>query len=177
MRTSSKIRLVFGGAARLPQVLDLHGRTIQWGGETVLFPATWKDGDWPALQQVRDRMSSWPLPPQTRARAYPEVAIPGSGPFIEDPDIVDFPPDSAIPPHFLYWRFPPKDAFAVSPQGHPNTLRLRPPQSNLTSSAPLSTLSELSLIMRVQTDTLFRFSVDNNGTFVPYSPFSGSPNV
>ena len=123
------------------------------GRETVLVPATWKEGEWPVLQPVRGRMSGWSLPPQTRA-------IRGSGPFVEDPDIIDFPPGSAIPTHFLYWRFPPKDAFAVSPQGHPNTLRLRPTQSNLTSSAPLSTISELSLIMRVQTDTLFSFSVD-----------------
>jgi beta-xylosidase len=123
------------------------------GRETVLVPAKWKEGEWPVLQPVSGRMSGWPLPPQTRA-------IRGSGPFVEDPDIVDFPPGSAIPPHFLYWRFPPKNSFAVSPQGHPNTLRLRPTQSNLTSSAPLSTISELSLIMRVQTDTLFSFSVD-----------------
>ena len=123
------------------------------GRETVLFPVTWKTGEWPVLQPVRGKMSGWPLPPQTKA-------IPGSGPFIEDPDIVDFPVGSSIPPHFLYWRFPPKDAFAVSPYGHPNTLQLRPSKSNLTSTAPLTTISELSFISRVQTDTLFSFSVD-----------------
>ncbi len=123
------------------------------GRETVLFPVTWHTGEWPVLQAVRGQMSGWPLPPQTRE-------IPGSGPFVQDPDIIDFPPGSAIPPHFLHWRFPPKDAFAVSPHGHPNTLRLRPSKSNLTSGAPLTTVEELSLIMRVQTDTLFSFSVD-----------------
>ncbi|KAF8859268.1 hypothetical protein BDZ45DRAFT_742510 [Acephala macrosclerotiorum] len=66
---------------------------------------------------VQGRMSGWPLLPQTRA-------IRGSGLFVEDLDIVDSPPGSTIPPHFLYWRFPPEDAFAVSLQGHPNTLRL-----------------------------------------------------
>jgi beta-xylosidase len=123
------------------------------GRETVLFPVTWNEGEWPVLQPVRGQMSGWPLPPQT-------MAIPGSGPFVEDPDVIDFPPGSAIPLHFLYWRFPPEDAFAISPQGHPNTLQLRPSKSNLTSSAPLTTIEELSLIMRVQTDTLFSFSID-----------------
>ena len=123
------------------------------GRETVLFPVTWNEGEWPVLQPVRGQMNGWPLPPQTRA-------IPGSGPFVEDPDVIDFPPGSTIPPHFLHFRFPPEDAFAVSPQGHPNTLQLRPSKSNLTSSAPLTTIEELSLIMRVQTDTLFSFSID-----------------
>ncbi|KAJ5645907.1 hypothetical protein N7490_002279 [Penicillium lividum] len=125
------------------------------GRETVLFPVTWDEGEWPVLQPVSGLMSGWPLPPQTRE-------IPGSGPFIQDPDIIDFPPGSAIPPHFLYWRFPPKDAFAVSSEGHLNSLRLRPSKSNITSNAPLTTIEELSLIMRVQTDTLFSFSVDIN---------------
>ncbi|KAJ5723628.1 hypothetical protein N7488_001663 [Penicillium malachiteum] len=123
------------------------------GRETVLFPVTWKEGAWPVLQPVSGQMSGWSLPTRTRA-------IPGSGPFVEDPDIIDFPPGSVIPPHFLHWRFPPQDAFAISLPGYPGTLRLRPSKSNLTSSAPLTTIEELSLIMRVQTDTLFSFSVD-----------------
>ncbi len=48
----------------------------------------------------------------------------------------------------------------MSPLGHHNTLRLRPSKSNLTSTDPMNTTPELSLIMRVQTDTLFSFSVD-----------------
>ena len=123
------------------------------GRETVLFPVTWDEDEWPVLQPVRGQMSGWPLPPQTRD-------IQGSGPFVEDPDIIDFLPGSAIPPHFLHWRFPPEDAFAISTPGYPNTLRLRPSKSNITSSEPQTTIEELSLIMRVQTDTLFSFSVD-----------------
>lgn len=98
-------------------------------------------------------MSGWQMPPQTRD-------VRGSGPFVEDPDVIDFPGGSAIPSHFLHWRFPPENAFTVSPPGHPNTLQLRPTKTNLTSTAPLTTIEELSLIMRVQTDTLFSFSVD-----------------
>lgn len=123
------------------------------GRETVLFPVTWETGAWPVLAPVSGRMDGWPLPKRTRA-------IRGSGPFVGDPDIIDFHPGSAIPAHFLHWRFPPKDAFAVSPRGHPNTLRIRQSVTNLTSSAPLTVAEEVSLVMRVQTDTLFAFSVD-----------------
>lgn len=123
------------------------------GRETVLFPVTWDAGAWPVLTPVDGKMSAWPLPPRTRA-------IRGSGPFVGDPDIIDFHPGSAIPEHFVHWRFPPKDAFAVSPRGHPNTLRIRPSVANLTSTAPLTTPEEMSLVMRVQTDTRFAFSVD-----------------
>ncbi|OBT65498.1 hypothetical protein VE03_04984 [Pseudogymnoascus sp. 23342-1-I1] len=129
------------------------------GRETVLFPVTWEAGEWPVLAPVQGRMEGWPLPKPTRA-------VRGSGPFVGDPDIIDFHPGSAIPAHFVHWRFPPKDAFAVSPKGHPNTLRIRPSIANLTSSAPLTGAEELSLVMRVQTDTRFVFSVDI-GEFSP----------
>lgn len=123
------------------------------GRETVLFPVTWDTGEWPILQPVRGEMSGWPLPPRSKE-------ITGSGPFVEAPDIIDFPAHSKIPAHFLYWRFPPAGAFVVSPPGHPNTLQLSPSTSNLTSTAPGTITPEISLIMRVQTDTLFHFSVD-----------------
>jgi beta-xylosidase len=123
------------------------------GRETVLFPVTWKKGEWPILEPVRGDMSGWPLPARTRA-------IRGTGPFIEDPDIEDFLPGSAIPAHFVHWRFPPKNAFAVSSDRHHNTLRIQPSISNLTSESPQTTISELSFMARVQTDTLFSFSVD-----------------
>ncbi|KFX89979.1 hypothetical protein V490_06721 [Pseudogymnoascus sp. VKM F-3557] len=123
------------------------------GRETVLFPVTWDEGSWPVLAPVRGQMSGWPLPPRTRA-------VRGSGPFLEDPDIIDFSPGSDLPAHFVHWRFPPKDAFTVSPHGHPGTLRIRPSVANLTSSAPLTATEEMSLVMRVQADTRFAFSVD-----------------
>lgn len=123
------------------------------GRETVLFPATWEKDEWPVLQPVRGEMSGWAMPPRTKD-------VPGIGPFIEDPDVIDFAPGSKIPPHLVHWRFPPKGAFAVSPPGHPHTLRLRPSKSNITSTSSESLAEGLSLIMRVQTDTLFSFSVD-----------------
>ena len=123
------------------------------GREAVLYPVTWKTGEWPILEPVRGLMSGWQLPEPTKS-------IHGTGPFVEEPDIIDFAPGSAIPPHFLHWRFPAEGAFAVSPPGHPNSLRLRPARANLTSSSEFGLTPKLSLIMRVQTDTLFSYSAD-----------------
>ena len=129
------------------------------GRETVLFPVTWDAGAWPVLAPISGRMSGWALPKRTRE-------IRGSGPFVGDADVIDFHPGSRMPAHFVHWRFPPRDAFAVSPRGHPNTLRICPSVANLTSSAPVMGTEEVSLVMRVQTDTRFVFSVD----VVEFSP-------
>jgi beta-xylosidase len=80
------------------------------GREAVLTPVTWNKGDWPVFSQVRGTMSAWALPP-------PAHNIPGSGPFNGDPDNIDFSPDSAIPPHFLFNRYPSTSFFKVSPPG------------------------------------------------------------
>ncbi|KFY50052.1 hypothetical protein V496_09624 [Pseudogymnoascus sp. VKM F-4515 (FW-2607)] len=123
------------------------------GRETVLFPVTWEAGEWPILAPIQGNMEGWPLPRRTRE-------VRGSGPFVGDPDVVDFCPGEDIPAHFVHWRFPPKDAFTVSPRGHRNTLCIRPSVANLTSTAPATGAEEVSLVMRVQTDTRFAFSVD-----------------
>jgi hypothetical protein len=123
------------------------------GRETVLFPARWETGEWPVLQPVRGQMSGWTLPKNTKD-------VPGSGAFLQDPDVVDFAPGSAIPNHFVYWRFPTSDAYAVSPQGHPYALRLKPSQANLTSNVELRLNADQTFISRRQVDTLFTYSVD-----------------
>lgn len=123
------------------------------GRETVLFPATWEEGGWPVLEPVRGRMEGWPLPPPTRD-------LPGDGPFVGDPDVVDFAPGEVIPKHFLFWRFPPEDAFAVSPEELPNTLRLIPSKANLTGGPDFEPTDAITFVGRRQTDTLFDFSVD-----------------
>jgi hypothetical protein len=49
----------------------------------------------------------------------------------------------------------------MSPEGGPNnTFRISPSSSNLTSLTPGGAVEEVSLIMRVQTDTLFVYRVD-----------------
>lgn len=88
------------------------------GREAVLFPVTWEEG-WPILQPVRGQMSGWELPPKTRD-------VKGTGPFVEDPDILDFAPGSSTPRNFLFWRVPRSTDYTVSPREKPNSLRLTP---------------------------------------------------
>lgn len=126
-------------------------RNYPMGRETVLFPATWAEGQWPVLQPVRGRMSGWPLPPPTR-----EIA--GDGSFLGDPDVVDFGEGEALPGHFLHWRFPSEGAFVVSPAEAPGRLRIVPERVNLTAGANYT--GGLGLVARKQTDTLFAFGVD-----------------
>lgn len=133
--------------------------TFPMGRESSLFPVTWREGEWPFASQVRGKMSGWPLP--TYDRDIPS----GTGPFVSAPDIIDFAPGSELPLHFLHFRYPAEDAFAVSPPGHPNTLRIVPSAANLTgvqdSSDPdLNGQSGLGFVGRRQTDSLFTFSVD-----------------
>ncbi|KAF7514742.1 hypothetical protein G7054_g15039 [Neopestalotiopsis clavispora] len=53
------------------------------GRETVLYPATWAEGEWPVLDRVQGIMNGWPLPATSRD-------VPGDGPFNADPDAYDF---------------------------------------------------------------------------------------
>ncbi|PYI03272.1 xylosidase : arabinofuranosidase [Aspergillus sclerotiicarbonarius CBS 121057] len=123
------------------------------GRETVLAPAVWDQGEWPAIHPVRGQMSG-PLPPVNKNISS------GEGGWIDQPDTVDFTPGSSIPEHFMSWRYPNTDDFAISPQGHPNTLQLTPSFYNLTGTAAFQPNDSLTLIMRRQTDTLFTYSVD-----------------
>ncbi|KAL2195142.1 glycoside hydrolase family 43 protein [Corynascus similis CBS 632.67] len=124
------------------------------GRETVLFPVTWNEGDWPILQPVRGEMSGWPLPPQTRD-------VPGDGPFNSDPDEYDFTTEGEpIPRNLVYWRVPRPGTFATSNIG----LRVEPGRNRLDGwpggDEPFE--KSMSFIGRRQTDSLFTFSVDLN---------------
>ncbi|GAT29299.1 arabinofuranosidase [Aspergillus luchuensis] len=123
------------------------------GRETVLAPARWEEGEWPVVQPVRGMMSG-PLMSEDRG-----IAV-GEGGWIDQPDRVDFNPGSAIPAHFVYWRYPRTDNFVVSPEGYPNTLRLTPSFYNLTGTPEFKPDDGLTLVMRRQTDTLFTYGVD-----------------
>ncbi|KAL3417234.1 xylosidase arabinofuranosidase [Phlyctema vagabunda] len=120
------------------------------GRETVLYPVTWETGEWPVLQPVRGRMGG-NLP-------APDRNITGVGQFVEDPDKIDFTPGSSLPGHLVSWRFPAPGTFEISPDGHPNTLSIKPSRANLTSSP--DSLEQISLIMRRQIHTLFTFKVN-----------------
>lgn len=127
---------------------------INWpmNRETVLYPVSWASGEWPSLEPVRGTMSG-PLPPRN-------LNLPGSGPFVKDPDHYDFAPGSSLPRHFTYWRFPQTKNYAVSPPGHSNKLRLIPSNANLTEFVGFNPLAGKTFIGRRQTDTLFTYTID-----------------
>lgn len=122
------------------------------GRETVLFPVTWRTGEWPILQPVRGKMSGWQLPATSRD-------IPGNGPWNSDPDVYDFPMGSPIPANLVYWRVPrSSDDFRVTDRG----LRLAV-RTNDLSGAPGGTYAgakAITFIGRRQTHSTFTFSVD-----------------
>ncbi|KAF1976553.1 hypothetical protein BU23DRAFT_528234 [Bimuria novae-zelandiae CBS 107.79] len=123
------------------------------GRETVLVPVRWEEGEWPVFESVRGTQVG-PLP-------RVEGEAPGSGPRVGDPDVVDFEPGSGLPRQFVHWRIPKGDLLAVSPPGHPGTLRILPSRVDLTSDADYQPTEEgLGFVARKQTATKFRFSVD-----------------
>ncbi|PGH15237.1 hypothetical protein AJ79_02602 [Helicocarpus griseus UAMH5409] len=124
------------------------------GRETVFFPVTWEEGEWPILQPVRGRMEGWELPKHNKR-------IGGTGAFVNEPDVIDFHPGSSLPAHFVHWRFIKPEDFVVSPRERPHTLRLTASRGNLTASPPeIPYTDPMTLVMRRQTASLFTFSAD-----------------
>ncbi|KAK5996804.1 Non-reducing end alpha-L-arabinofuranosidase BoGH43A [Cladobotryum mycophilum] len=123
------------------------------GRETVLYPVTWEEGQWPVLEKVHGSMKGWPLPPANRN-------VPGLGPFNSDPDVYDFTDGkTTIPANLVYWRVPKANAFTPTPKG----LQVIPSRANLTgipSQIELSGQRGLAFLSRRQTHTLFDFTVD-----------------
>jgi beta-xylosidase len=125
------------------------------GRETVLFPATWEEGQWPILGSVSGNMSGWGMPQENRD-------LPGNGSFINDPDDVDF-SASSLPRHWIYWRTPVASLFTISPEDNPNTLRLTPSKANLTAWTSWNPTEGLTFVGRRQTATLFNFDCHTSG--------------
>ncbi|KAG7045624.1 glycoside hydrolase family 43 protein [Colletotrichum scovillei] len=123
-------------------------RIYPMGRETVLYPVTWREGEWPILEPVRGKMSGWQMPAASRD-------LPGDGPFNSDPDAYDFTTLSGIPRNLIHWRVPTEGAFSIdSSRG----LHIVPSRANLTGdNADLDGRSGLSFIGRPQTDSLFTF--------------------
>lgn len=130
------------------------------GRETVLTAVAWADeaGAFPVWTNISGEMSVWAFPPVNKD-------LGGSGPFINEGDDLDFAPNSTIPPHFTYYRFSNVSSFAISPPGHPNTLRLFPSTLNLTGLDGNSAAQGQTYVGRRQQDTLFTYRVD-----IEYSP-------
>ncbi|KAK7045054.1 Xylosidase: arabinofuranosidase protein [Favolaschia claudopus] len=116
------------------------------GREMVVTPATWEEGQFPVISPVRGSESAWALPVSKNVR--------GRGPIYGTPDVFDFAPGTALPTNLLFWRWPNLSSFTISPPGHPNTLRISP------SPDISSGVDPISFIARLQTDTLFEYSVD-----------------
>jgi beta-xylosidase len=89
-----------------------------------------------------------------------------SRPFVTEGDYnIQFKPGSKMPPQFIYWRAPVTENYIISPEGHPNTLGLKPSKWNLTgvdgnSPGP----GGQTFVGRRQVDTLFTYSVDMDYT-------------
>lgn len=123
------------------------------GRETVLFPVTWEEGEWPILAPIRGTMAG-PLPAEN-------LDIPGDGHWITEPDIVDFEPDSVLPRHFFFWRQPRLSDFTISPEEQPNSLRIKPSFTSLSAPPGFIPQEEgLGFIARKQSATIFNFTVD-----------------
>lgn len=124
------------------------------GRETVMTAVSWPEGEYPTWTPVSGEVSVWGTPD-----AHGEVK--GAGPVITEGDDIDFAPGSSLPAHFTYWRFPVPDSFAVSPPGHPNTLRLKPSVLNLTAlNGNYAGPGGQTFVGRRQQDTLFTYSVN-----------------
>ncbi|KAF4548406.1 Hypothetical protein D9617_28g065120 [Elsinoe fawcettii] len=118
------------------------------GRETVLFPVTWAEGEWPVCTPVRGTMTG-PLP-----RASRDIA--GTGPWVKDGDDYNF-TSSVLPLHFTHFRLPPVDLYTIQE----GSLIVNPSTANLTGGATFDPNNDrIAFIGRRQTDTLFTYSVD-----------------
>lgn len=124
------------------------------GRETVLTAVTWAEDDFPVWTNVSGEMDVWAFPPVNKD-------IPGPGPFINEGDDIDFAPNSTIPAHFTYWRYPNTSSFTISPEGHPNTFQLNPSTLNLTGlDGNYAGPEGQTFVGRRQQDTFFTYRVD-----------------
>ncbi|KAM0168013.1 hypothetical protein ACHAPF_011423 [Botrytis cinerea] len=148
-------------AAALGWRSGLEAVTYPMGRETVITPVTWNDGEFPIFTPLRGVQSGWSV--------SESKDVPGDGSIVTDPDIVDFGSNSTIPRHFGYWRWPDLQAYKVSPPDHPGTLQLIPSTASISAGATNLTagfdIANYTLIMRLQTHTLFQYSVD-----ISYAP-------
>ncbi|KAK1505763.1 beta-xylosidase [Colletotrichum abscissum] len=133
-------------------------RNFPMGRETVMTSVTWNEGGWPYFTPIEGKMSGWEMPLEN-------LDIEGPGPWISlgenEGDAFDFSPNSALPAHFTYWRYPIESSYIVSPPEKPNSLRLIPSKLNLTAlNGNYAGPDGQTFIGRRQQDTLFSYSVE-----------------
>ncbi|KAJ7311554.1 arabinofuranosidase [Mycena albidolilacea] len=127
------------------------------GRETVLTNVTWDKGGWPVFENVSGIISGSTLPVRPLIR--------GNGPLVTAPDSIEFTPKSTLPLHFAHWRIPDPTAYAISPLGHQNTLRLLPSLLNLTGFDANSAPTPQTFVGRRQVHSEFVYNVD-----IEYAP-------
>lgn len=132
------------------------GTIYPMGRETVMTPVEWPQGEWPTFMPVRGT--------EAGHKSRQSLKIGGTGPFVTQPDIVDFAPGSKLPRNLIYWRWPQEGSYVVSPKGHANKLQLTPSLYSITDGyrdlVKGYDVGSRTLVARKQTDTLFQFSVD-----------------
>ncbi|KAK4232511.1 Non-reducing end alpha-L-arabinofuranosidase BoGH43B [Podospora fimiseda] len=124
------------------------------GRETVLTAVRWEKGGFPIFTPVSGEMSVWPLPVSADTISPESINS-------DAEELLTFGPGTNLPKHLVHWRYPNPDHFAVSPEGHENTLRLFPSNINLTGlNGNYAGPEGQSFVGRRQQHTLFTFSVD-----------------
>ncbi|SPN99011.1 related to beta-xylosidase [Cephalotrichum gorgonifer] len=125
------------------------------GRETVMAPARWEEGEWPFVDHVKGTMEGWPMPERN-------TDVEGIGRWVSDrEDDITFAAGSSLPPHFQHWRYPNPDYFEISPEGHPDTLRINPSKINLTAlNGNYAGPGGHAFVGRKQQDTLFTYSIN-----------------
>ncbi|OQO10881.1 hypothetical protein B0A48_04182 [Cryoendolithus antarcticus] len=138
---------------------DPYNSIFPMGREAQLTPVKWPTDEWPTYQNVSGIMTGdFVLPQNPDPSTVPEQ---GEGGLSQADDVVNFEPGSSLPAHVFHWRLPVAKNYAVSPQGHDNTLMLRSSVFNLTSFDADSTRGlGQTFVARRQSHTRFRFSVD-----------------
>jgi len=130
--------------------------TYPMGRETVFTPVEWPSGSWPTFAPVRGIEQAHQL--------RESLDVEGDGPFVARPDNADFTSGSELPRNFVYWHWPQKSSYVVSPPDHPETLQLTPSFYSITDGYANITagfdIGHRTLVTRKQTDTLFQYSVD-----------------
>ncbi|KAL4804418.1 glycosyl hydrolase [Aspergillus unguis] len=123
------------------------------GRETVLFPVTWAQGDFPIMEPVRGYMEG-PLP-------RPDLHVPGDQ-WVDGPD-ENLPRGETIPSHFVHWRPPPNRSEIYRVEN--GAFSLTSSRANLTADASYKPTDGQTFTGRRQSHTNFVFSIDVEPVF------------
>ncbi|UQC91016.1 beta-xylosidase [Colletotrichum lupini] len=160
---------------KMPLGIGSEWRNFPMGRETVMTSVTWNEGKWPYFTPVEGKMSGWEMPlenmdiegPGYVLHLFPlkKTSANQASPWISlgeiEGDAFDFSPNSTLPAHFTYWRYPIESSYIVSPPEKPNSLRLIPSKLNLTAlNGNYAGPDGQTFIGRRQQDTLFSYSVE-----------------